>query len=126
MTRTCAGCCAEFHGRTDAKFCSPVCRQRAHRDRHRRYTPEPVLDVDLCAKMSDPKRLRTALNLVNYDAHRSADELHDTLSEPNRADEWADWIDDCIEWLLVVRDGLRGMDIDQRAQATVARCARRG
>jgi hypothetical protein len=124
MPRTCTMCAAEFHGRADAKFCSPTCRQRAHRQQHRRYRPEPILYADYCAKVADPQRLRRSLNIMNYDAHISADQLYDTLGP--HASQWADRIDDCIEWLSVVRDGLRGMDSGQRAEATVARCTRRG
>jgi hypothetical protein len=34
-----------------AAYCSSGRRQRAHRDRHPRYTPEPILITDGCAKV---------------------------------------------------------------------------
>jgi hypothetical protein len=121
--RTCTECASEFHGRADAKYCSPACRQRAHRDRNRphTYTPQPIdCKTSTGLPLASPQRLRTALNLTRYDAHDSADALRPEL---DTAAEWADWIDDTIEWLSVVRDGLRGMDKFERIQASVIRCA---
>ncbi|WP_148045239.1 hypothetical protein [Arthrobacter oryzae] len=34
VTYACAGCGAEMHGRTDRKYCSPACRQKAYRSRN--------------------------------------------------------------------------------------------
>ena len=76
--------------------------------------------ADRGLKTATPKRLRTALNLINYDAHRSADELRSGVIGP----QWADWIDDTIEWLSVVRDGLRGMDHNDRIVASIVRCSK--
>jgi hypothetical protein len=78
--------------------------------------------TDLGLKIATPKRLRTALNLFGYDAHQSADELRDELGP--HASEWADWIDDTVEWLSVVRDGLRGMDQNDRIVASIVRTRR--
>jgi hypothetical protein len=132
MLMTCTGCAAEFHARADAAYCSAACRQRAHRKRNAphvtasQYRPQPILYADGCAPVADPNRLRRAINIgnSNYDAHISADELRRTLG--THAPEWADRVDDCIEWLSVVRDGLRGMDADERCQASVGRCGRGG
>jgi hypothetical protein len=33
MLRTCTVCTAEFHGRADAVYCSPACRQKSYRAR---------------------------------------------------------------------------------------------
>jgi hypothetical protein len=123
LMRTCAECGSEFHGRSDARYCSPTCRQAAYRQRHRPYRPEPIgCMTDLGLKIATPKRLRTALNLFGYDAHQSADELRDELGP--HASEWADWIDDTVEWLSVVRDGLRGMDQNDRIVASIVRTRR--
>jgi hypothetical protein len=87
------------------------------------YTPDPIIEANGCASVADPKRLRRAINIGNggnYDAHISADELRRTLGP--HASQWGDRIDDCIEWLSVVRDGLRGMDGDERVRASIARC----
>jgi hypothetical protein len=35
----CADCGATFSARADARYCSPACRQRAHRRRHRKAEP---------------------------------------------------------------------------------------
>jgi hypothetical protein len=107
-TLTCSRCSTEFHGRADAVHCSTNCRQRAHRDRRRR------------TKVADPKRLRLALNIINYDALISVAELRDEVGGAHSS-EWADWFDDCIEWLSVARDGLRGMTPDECGQASVDR-----
>ena len=118
-------CAAQFHGRADAKFCSPTCRQRAHRQRHPRYRPEPIIFIDGCAKVCDSKRLRRSISIMdNYDAHLSVDDVLRPHLGPH-APQWADRIDDCIEWLSVVRDGLRGMEADERVAASVVRCTPR-
>ncbi len=78
---------------------------------------------DAGLRIANPKRLKTALNLEkDYDAHQSADALCDELGP--YAPVWADWIDDTIEWLSVVRDGLNRMDFDERLMASVTRCSR--
>ena len=51
--------------------------------------------------------------------------LNDSLvAERNKPPEqWADRIDDAVGWLMVVRDGLRGITPNERAAASVRRCA---
>ena len=55
-------------------------------------------------------------------AERRLNDAH--VAERNKPPEqWADRIDDAVEWLMVVRDGLRGMTPNERAAASVRRCA---
>jgi hypothetical protein len=42
MLKTCTVCAAEFHGRADAAYCSPACRQKAHRARQARDGGGPL------------------------------------------------------------------------------------
>lgn len=125
MPRTCVQCDNEFTGRADAQYCSPTCRKRAQRARNRPYRAEPIgCMTDFNLKIATPRRLKSALNLAyDYDAHQSADALRDELGE--RAPDWANWIDDTIEWLSVVRDGLRGKDYDERFVASITRWRRK-
>lgn len=85
------------------------------------YVPEPIGCVsDAGLPIADHKRIRSALNLTRYDAHASADKLREQ-GEQALNDECANWIDDTIEWLSVVRDGLRGMAFHERYEASIAR-----
>ena len=40
MIRTCAVCGSEFHGRADARYCSPACRQKSYRTRQSDAAPK--------------------------------------------------------------------------------------
>lgn len=48
MIKTC-GCGTEFHGRTDAQYCSPACRQKAYRERAEQREPDQNhIDLTAC------------------------------------------------------------------------------
>jgi hypothetical protein len=131
MWRTCAGCGAQLHGRADARYCSPACRQRAHRKRRRPHKPQPYTNTEHypnthlanCRAQGHPstRKINAALNLRFYDPHLATG----CFQEFYRADDhplMADDIDQFIEWLSVVRDGLRGMNWPERIAASVKRC----
>lgn len=147
MSRTCTICAAEFDGRADAKYCSPACRQRAHRKRNRQNTfrPEPYtstikLNANIPRGLKGPERVRWITKHPDYPAmgslnhvlrwrhtfnpHRAARSLR--FDYCGNAPVVADEIDQFIEWLSVVRDGLRGMRFDERVEASRARCTKRG
>ena len=141
--RTCTICAGEFDGRADAKYCSPACRQRAHRQRKRPFTfrPEPYvttakLNATVPRGLKDRERTewiikhpeypaRGSLDRVlrwryTFNAHLAADCLRFDFC--GNAPIVADEIDQLMEWLSVVRDGLRGMKFDERVEASRARC----
>jgi hypothetical protein len=57
-----------------------------------------------------------------FNPHRTADALRFDFC--SAAPVVADEIDQFVEWLSVVRDGLRGMKFDERVEASRARCTR--
>ena len=79
MIRTCT-CGTEFHGRADAQYCSPACRQKAYRDRAEQREPDQDhIDLTAC------NFLRVALNanfsddkLATY-SDRAKDQMVKTL-----------------------------------------------
>ncbi len=80
MLLSCTRCTSEFHGRSDAKYCSPACRQQAYRTNSRdrreadlaearalgavRQVLSAVPRCDLTAKFHVNHALREALETV--------------------------------------------------------------
>jgi hypothetical protein len=129
--RTCTVCAAQFHGRSDAQYCSPACRQRAYRERTRPFTPAPYTNTEYypnvyvrkCTAQGHPtpEKMLAALKIRFYDPHLAAGCFQEYY-RPEEHHLWANDIDQFIEWLSVVRDGLRGMEWADRIEASRVRC----
>lgn len=59
--RTCDVCGTEFHGRADAAYCSPACRQKAYRRRQSAQTPEPAPNTTPLTREQEEWRYLSAL-----------------------------------------------------------------
>lgn len=74
----CEGCGTEMHGRSDRRYCSPACRQRAYRRRNRLVqlgvTPEDAGRADLYSALSNDQ-FEQVLEQARRDEDASAEHI---------------------------------------------------
>ena len=87
VQKLCSECGASFYGRSDARYCSASCRQKAYRERaHRQAATETVSPQELADAIAAVRQTRSEARAARQRAAAAVRALAETRAKMRRGE----------------------------------------